>query len=64
MSDLIGKGDSYKGEIERQLRLQHGYKVFQGICLKKCLNRDKKCDQCLRFSELKEIGDHGLGVRK
>lgn len=25
-----------------------------GICLKKCLNRDKECTKCVRFSKLKE----------
>ena len=25
-----------------------------GTCLKKCLNRDQKCDVCFKFSELKE----------
>lgn len=24
-----------------------------GVCLKQCENRDKKCDVCIRFSELK-----------
>ena len=26
-----------------------------GVCLKKCLNRDKACSNCFRFSELKEV---------
>jgi len=26
-----------------------------GICLKKCSNKDIKCNECYRFSELKEI---------
>uniref|UniRef100_A0A6H2A3X0 Uncharacterized protein n=1 Tax=viral metagenome TaxID=1070528 RepID=A0A6H2A3X0_9ZZZZ len=26
-----------------------------GICLRKCLNRDKKCEECYRFSNLKEL---------
>ena len=25
-----------------------------GICLKQCLNRDKKCKKCYKFSEYKE----------
>ena len=25
-----------------------------GVCLKKCLNRDKECSNCFRFSKLKE----------
>jgi hypothetical protein len=55
MKNLMGKGDSYKGEIERQLRMQHGFKVFQGVCLKRCANRDVKCDSCIRFSMFKEM---------
>jgi hypothetical protein len=27
--------------------------VCVGICLKDCLNRDIKCDECYRFSELR-----------
>lgn len=23
-----------------------------GVCFKKCINRDKKCDDCIRFSML------------
>ena len=23
-----------------------------GVCFKKCINRDKKCDDCIRFSKL------------
>lgn len=26
-----------------------------GVCLKKCSNRDIKCEGCYKFSELKEI---------
>jgi hypothetical protein len=53
--DLLQPGDNYKSEIERQLRIQHGVKVFKGVCLKDCPERDKKCDQCIRFSVWKEI---------
>lgn len=28
--------------------------VTVGVCLKRCLNRDKKCDDCYRWSKLKE----------
>lgn len=28
-----------------------GYKFQISLCLKKCSNRDKKCDDCIRFSE-------------
>jgi hypothetical protein len=32
-----------------------GYKFNVGICLKeKCKNRDKKCKECIRFSEYKK----------
>jgi hypothetical protein len=26
-----------------------------GVCLKKCLNRDKQCSNCVRFSKLREV---------
>jgi len=26
-----------------------------GICLKKCLSRDKECNSCVRFSKLREV---------
>ena len=26
-----------------------------GVCLKKCVNRDKLCNECYRFSEFMEI---------
>jgi hypothetical protein len=26
-----------------------------GACLKRCANRDKKCDDCFGFSEFKEL---------
>jgi hypothetical protein len=29
--------------------------IFKGTCLKNCANRDIKCDDCFRFSELIEI---------
>ena len=27
------------------------------VCLKKCANRGKKCDKCIKWSEYKEIKD-------
>ena len=26
-----------------------------GVCLRKCLNRNKKCDECYHFSCLKDV---------
>ena len=30
-----------------------GKLTFTSVCIKKCFNRNKKCDTCYRFSELK-----------
>jgi hypothetical protein len=30
-----------------------------GACLKNCLNRGKLCDECFRFSKLKEVNEDG-----
>jgi hypothetical protein len=27
------------------------------ICLRKCANRDKKCENCIKWSEYKELKD-------
>lgn len=37
-----------------------GYKTrsnYAGICVKACVNRNKKCKECIRYSQLEEIKD-------
>lgn len=33
-----------------------------GICLRKCANRDIKCDDCFRFSEYKALETQKEGI--
>ena len=54
-----GDGNNYfEGEVkDPKVKLKSsGRIVFDrvGICLKKCLNRDMRCNVCYRFSELME----------
>ena len=30
---------------------------YAGVCVKSCANRDKKCGECVRYSEWKEKED-------
>jgi hypothetical protein len=55
-------GNRFEGEIKNPNAVQFkgsGRIILTnvGICLKHCSNRDKKCNSCFRFSELKELAD-------
>ena len=49
-------GNYFEGQItDPNIKFKPSGKVTftnVGVCLKKCLNRDVKCDMCHRFSEL------------
>lgn len=37
---------------------------YPGVCVKPCVNRNKKCKECIRYSEFKEIKDDKLDDRR
>ena len=41
--------------VEQMLRTRRGYKVFKGVCLRKCANRGMKCKTCLGYRNYLEI---------
>lgn len=52
-------GNYFEGKItdSSKVRFKDSGRIMLtkvGICLKKCINRDKSCDSCFRFSELVE----------
>jgi len=39
-----------KDAIERDVRTRRAYQWVSGACFKKCANRDKKCDKCIKLN--------------
>ena len=39
-----------KDAIERDIRLRRAYVYAPGVCLKKCSNRGKECNNCIKLN--------------